>query len=644
MKRKNYLLLFSTLMLFASANAQLCQGSLGDPIVNITFGSGSNPGPSLAAAATTYQYVSSDCPGDGFYTVRNSTAACFSNSWYTLNSDHTGNANGYFMLVNASYQPGAFYIDTVNVLCSNTTYEFAAWVINVLRSSSCSFSGIEPNLTFSIEKTDGTVLQTYNTGNIPASGSPAWKQYGFFFATPPDVSRVVVRITNNAPGGCGNDLALDDITFRPCGPLVDASIDGDGTTQNLCEGQAAQFNLSCDISSGYTSPYFQWQQSTDKGNSWTDIPGANAATLQRNFLPTTPVGTYQYRLAVSKIENASIAACRVNSNVITINVNAKPPALALANQVVCEESAIQLSATGGMQYKWAGPNGFSATDAIVTMSHAQLLQSGTYYVEITNEAGCKRNDSTKLIVNPKPVAAASPDVVAICENALVNLTASGGSSYLWQPSAHLSSATIADPVASPKDSTQYMVIVSNSFSCSDSAYVQINVSKKPVANAGPDKNILVGQTTQLLASVSGTNINYSWLPPLFINDVNALQPLVNPSADAAYTLQVTSGDGCGTATDSVKVHVYKGIYVPNAFSPNNDGLNDVWNIPALNIYSNYQMLVFNRWGNVVYSSKDISHPWDGTYKGKPQPAGIYPYIIDVKEIGVKLTGWVMIVR
>lgn len=644
MKRKNYLLLFSTLMLFASVNAQLCQGSLGDPIVNITFGAGSNPGPSLSAAATTYQYVSSDCPGDGFYTVRNSTAACFSNSWYTLSSDHTGNANGYFMLVNASYQPGAFYIDTVNVLCSNTTYEFAAWVINILRSGSCSFSGIEPNLTFSIEKTDGTVLQTYNTGNIPTSGSQAWKQYGFFFATPPDVSRVVVRITNNAPGGCGNDLALDDITFRPCGPLVSASIDGDGTTQNLCEGQAAQFNLSCNISSGYTSPYFQWQQSTDKGNTWTDIPGANSITLQRNFLPTTPVGSYQYRLAVSKIENANIAACRVNSNVITINVNGNPPPLALSNQTVCEESTIQLSATGGTQYKWTGPNGFAATDAIVTMNNVQLLQSGSYYVEITNDVGCKRNDSTKLVVNPKPVATASPGVVAICENASVNLTASGGSSYLWQPSAHLSSATIAEPAASPKDSTQYMVIVTNSFSCSDSAYVQINVSKKPVANAGPDKNILVGQTTQLLASVSGTNINYSWSPPLFIDDVNALQPFVNPQADAVYTLQTLSNDGCGTVTDSVKVHVYKGIYVPNAFSPNSDGLNDVWNIPALSIYSNYQVLVFNRWGNVVYSSKDISHPWDGTCKGKPQPTGVYPYIVDIKEIGVKLTGWVMIVR
>src|ERR1700712_4418748 len=98
------------------AMAQLCQGSLGDPIVNITFGAGSNPGAPLAAAATGYQYISSDCPNDGFYTVRSSTNACFDNSWYNINSDHTGDPNGYFMLVNASIQPSAFYVQTVNGL------------------------------------------------------------------------------------------------------------------------------------------------------------------------------------------------------------------------------------------------------------------------------------------------------------------------------------------------------------------------------------------------------------------------------------------------------------------------------------------------------------------------------------------------
>src|SRR5215203_5999299 len=184
MKPKNYLLFFVGLVLFCSANGQLCQGSLGDPIVNITFGSGNNPGPSLAAASTNYSFKSGDCPDDGYYSIVNRTSSCFSNSWHSLNSDHTGNPNGYFMLVNASFEPGAFYVDTVDVLCNNTTYEFAAWIVNVLGNHRCS-PAIQPNLTFQIERPDGTVLKSYDTGTIPLDGSPLWKQYGFYFTTPP---------------------------------------------------------------------------------------------------------------------------------------------------------------------------------------------------------------------------------------------------------------------------------------------------------------------------------------------------------------------------------------------------------------------------------------------------------------------------
>src|SRR5256714_15354652 len=85
--------------------AQLCTGSLGDPVVNITFGSGPNPGSSLNAATTNYTYVNSDCPNDGMYTIINKTSACFGNTWHSVNQDHTGDSSGYFMLVNASFTP-----------------------------------------------------------------------------------------------------------------------------------------------------------------------------------------------------------------------------------------------------------------------------------------------------------------------------------------------------------------------------------------------------------------------------------------------------------------------------------------------------------------------------------------------------------
>src|SRR5690242_951934 len=100
------------------------------------------------------------------------------------------------MLVNASYTPGDFFVTTVDNLCPNTTYEFASWIMNVLRNP-----GIRPNITFKIETASGVVLQQYSTGDILETPSPIWTQYGFYFTTPANNTGIVLRMTNNAPGG-----------------------------------------------------------------------------------------------------------------------------------------------------------------------------------------------------------------------------------------------------------------------------------------------------------------------------------------------------------------------------------------------------------------------------------------------------------
>src|SRR5258705_5315815 len=134
------------------STAQLCNGSLGDPVVNITFGSGAGGDTNFAAPG--YTYTNSVCPNDGSYTITSSSSGCFNNSWHSVTADHTG--NGDFMLVNASVQPADFFLSTVTNLCPNTIYEFSAWIMNVLRSA----SGIQPNITFSIETTSGAILKT----------------------------------------------------------------------------------------------------------------------------------------------------------------------------------------------------------------------------------------------------------------------------------------------------------------------------------------------------------------------------------------------------------------------------------------------------------------------------------------------------
>lgn len=636
----------TAILLFAGicTNAQLCQGSLGDPIVNISFGSGANPGSPLAAAATGYGYVANDCPNDGFYTVRSNTSNCFSSSWHNVPADHTGNTNGYFMLVNASIQPSAFYVDTVRGLCGNSTYEFAAWVMNVILSSACGGNTIQPNLTFTIEKTDGTVLQTYNSGNIPTTPTPQWKQYGFFFTTAPGSAEVVLRIVNNASGGCGNDLALDDITFRPCGPKLTPSIVGQTTSiENICEGTGGTFNFSCTVSAGFNLPVLQWQQRAGTG-SWTDITGANNSTLTVSFPNSQPIGSYDYRLTVAEMGNMGSPQCRISSTPVTIQINANPTITASNNGPVCERSSAQLTATGASSYVWTGPAGYSTNADNPVIAQVQLPQAGNYIVKGTNAAGCSATANTSLLVNAAPVASLAYSDTAVCFGQQITLLASGGSSYGWSPANGLSATNIAQPKAIASINSRYTVTVTNAAGCTDSNKVSISVIEKAIAHAGPDKNIISGGTAILEGSITGLFTSFAWQPAPSLSSTAVLQPVANPTADAQYILTVQSPNNCGSSTDTVQVKIYKGIYIPNAFTPNADGLNDTWNIPALDAYPNFELVVYNRYGQPVYQNSKRRIPWNGFFKGEESAPGAYTYVIKLNLLNLVLKGTVILIR
>jgi len=622
-------------------HAQLCQGSLGDPVVNITFGSGTSS--QRPFALTNYSFVSNDCPNDGSYTLINRTSGCFGNTWHSVENHTPNDANGLMMLINASVDTGDFYIDTIKNLCPNTTYEFAAWIVNILRPSACGGSGISPKITFAIETTTGTPIKNYKSGNIPSTSSPEWKQYGFFFTTAPGMASVVIRLTNGAPGGCGNDLALDDITFRPCGPSVDATINGFSAldTINVCEDSTGSpYTINGLVSSGYENPSLQWQLSTDGGANFSDISNANNATY---LSKVTAVGSYLYRLAVAEGNNISSTACRINSNIIRLNINPLPVIQARSNSPVCGNEDLMLSAGGGSVYHWSGPAGFASADSSAIIPHPTQNYAGLYKVNVTTASGCDNTDSVTVGIFPAAVAEAGSDVT-ICEGSAARLQGSGGVSYEWRPLRNLSSPASQSTSASPIDTTLYYVTVTDEHGCKATDSVSVNVLHKPVANAGPDKVILGGQSTQLQGSVAGDSIRFVWSPSSGINNTNTLQPTVNPEHDITYTLFAISKAGCGTASDNVFVRVFEKVNVPNAFSPNGDGINDTWRMDAIETYPECIVEVFNRYGQPVYKSKGYSRNWDGTYNGKPLPVATYYYVIELDKALPKLSGWVALLR
>lgn len=625
---KGSIFLFLSIFIFsANASAQLCEGSLGDPVVDITFGSGSNPGPPLGST-TNYTYIANTCPNDGYYTIANSTDNCFGDTWYSVPEDHTpGDTNGYMMIINASYQPGDFFVKQVDGLCPNTTYEFAAWIFSLLKTTACENNGIKPNITFTIETTSGTVLQTYSTGDIESTGQ--WKQYGFFFSTTVGSSSVVLRMTNNAPGGCGNDLMLDDITFRPCGPLVLAAIDGSQDSVDVCTGDNSVFTLSANVSAGYSDPVYQWQLSTDGGISYSDIVGATGVTYTRP--PTSVPGRYLYKLAVSQRENENVSSCSIFSNTVAVGVNGFPVPAA-SSEGYCTEDTLLLKAADATKFSWTGPLNFSSSEQNPFILNASIANNGIYYVKATSAKGCTSLDSTIVLISQRPTVNAGQDE-EICKGSSVQLESIGSNnitSYQWFPAIGLSNTEIPNPIASPLATTLYILKVSNN-ACSFSDSISVIVNENPTADAGADKIIIKGQSAPLDGLAGGTDVSYLWTPDVSITGATSLMPEVSPASNQLYTLNVHSNKGCGTATANVLVKVYQQLFVPDAFTPNGDGINDTWVIETLEAYPGAEVKVFNRFGQKVFDNNGKNIWWDGRFKGEQLAADAYVYLIDLKN-------------
>jgi gliding motility-associated-like protein len=645
---KKFLLLTILYPITLTLSAQLCSGSLGDPVAAFRFGTGRDNGPPLPPNITNYSYSGSSCPNDGFYTITSSATQCFGGTWHNLGADHTPNdTDGKFMLVNASLAPGIFYLDTVRGLCGGTTYEFSAFIVNLLRPNSCNGRGTDPNLTFTIERTDGTIITEYSTGDIAETDLPTWVQYGTFFQTPANISTVVLRIRNNAPGGCGNDLAIDDILFRPCGPRVDAGVSQSTSDSiSLCADDTRSFLLEATYSAGYADPRLQWQLSTDQGLNWQNIAGATTTTYTRN---PTGAGNFQYRLLVADGANINNPVCRVASLPVTFIVNPLPLVQLPDNITACSGNTVVLETNTAGSHVWTGPGGFSSTQQRLVFPDIRTDQAGLYAVTVTTDAGCVASDNVTLAVNTSAVATVSADQ-GICEGASVQLVAGGGNTFAWSPSTGLNDPTSATPLASPRDSITYQVIVSNDARCPDTATVRVAVWRNPTANAGPDLWTLNGIPVMLQGSSAGTGISIAWQPPTGLSDPASTTPTATLTANGfiqtfTYRLNVQSNLGCGTATDEMILTVFESFTIPNTFTPNGDGFNDTWEIRLLQAFPNAIVEVYNTAGSLVHRTVGYTTPWDGRRNGKELPSGTYYYTIDLKSPGLKKqVGYVTILR
>jgi len=638
------ILLVSILILSIGINAQVCTGSLGDPVVTIDFGAGNNPGGPNNNVSSAYQYVGQDCPQEGFYAIRSSTFSCFSGDWHILPFDHTpSDPNGYFLLVNGLAGPSLIYQQTITGLCPNITVQVDAWVMNIFKAAACSGSGIDPNLTFSITDLSGNIIAQKSTGPIPeADPQPMWTPLNFLFNAPVSGS-VILKITSNSQAGCGNDFAIDDITFRPCGPNITAVFTNNlASPQTICETNQQPLSMNAFYNGNYANPVFQWQVSNTQGFNWTDIPGAN--TLNYSATPGA-IGEKWYRCLVTDASFGGNSGCRFASNPVKILVVSPPFAQATNYVYGCYGSTIYFQAAGGSLYEWWGPNNFHSFAQAPAIPNVTFAATGDYIVKVTSTPGCFAYDTTTITIYAAPIATLTPRSVSICEGDSVQFFAGGSVRYKWFPSTGLSNDTIPNPWAKPTSDITYSVRVYNEYTCYDSLSVSVVVWKKPGAFAGPDQYFRKNRPVQLDGGASGTNITYSWSPPTYLDNPNYLKAIAKPPGTMTYTLTVVSNNGCGVATDDVKLEAIDKLFIPTGFTPNADGLNDKWEIITFEDYENAVAEVYNRYGQLVYRGYAKNYkPWDGTFKNKPCLPGVYVYVLNLHNGKPILKGTLNLIR
>lgn len=463
----------------------------------------------------------------------------------------------------------------------------------------------------------------FGDGNtsIRTTNAPFYHQY----TTPGNYTISLITV---AGSGCKSDTAFMPVTVLPK-PLANFNTGG-----NVCLGDSIRF---VDASTSTAGAITSWQWNFGDGNSST-------LTTNNPFYHTyTAAGNYPVTLIV-----AAANGCSSDTFRLAVNVSSKPAAIFTYNGKPCVDSLLTFSSsvpTGGANpptWHWNFGDGQtfnSATANTASHAYATSLTNITVKHWVSYSAGCSSDTAfaTIPLINANPVASFTITGDTLCERKPITLTSTvtGVSNWSWNLGNGNSAAT--PPFThSYNTANTYTIslVVSTAAGCGSLPATQtITINPTPAINAGPDKFIRLGTSTTLGATINNpANYNFLWTPSLYLSAADILNPVSAPDNLITYTiLAIDKLNNC-TATDQVVVTPVSDIYIPTAFTPNNDGKNDQWVIPGLALYPEARVSVFNRAGQLIYDTKGhTSNPWNGTYKGIVQPNEVYVYLVQLND-------------
>lgn len=319
-------------------------------------------------------------------------------------------------------------------------------------------------------------------------------------------------------------------------------------------------------------------------------------------------------------------------------------------------SSIGTSNTGGVWY-WSiepGKTDSSRTDSTFRYTWPSATQNVPVRHWLVGPTGCLSDTSVMTIpvIHSTPVA---PTIRVradtLCPGSMVMFDAVAGyvpSMWEWDLGDGISNRSAA-PVGRifPRDGSHPVSLrVWSPEGCgAPAATTSVIISPLPVADAGPDRYILLGASAPLASPMSPANgFRYLWQPATGLNDPTLRNPVCTPVADTRYVMTIWDRQTHCSDTDTMDVFVLTKITVPNTFTPNNDGINDVWEIRFLDRYPGSRVEVYSTTGQPIWKSVGYSKPWDGTSQGRPLPSGTYYFVVDPGNGDAKIAGYVTILR
>ena len=337
---------------------------------------------------------------------------------------------------------------------------------------------------------------------------------------------------------------------------------------------------------------------------------------------------------VLQISNGS---CFATDTINIISVSS-PNIDIVGSQNYCDGDTVNLYATGATTYNWSN---LSNNDSI---QYIPIV--GSEWVSVVGSLNsCSSSDSILIRTNSLPIINTTSDTL-VCNGNCVQLNSTGAVSYLWLPISGLSSSTISNPIACPSVTTNYNINGLDSNGCENTSSVLITVNNSPSFSLDIDTTINIGEVILINTGLMCDSIY--WSPSSYLSCLDCASQTISPTSNIEYDIKCIDSIGC-YSLGIVKINVVSKIIndtidIPNGFTPNDDGINDVWFILGLDNYPENEVIIFNRWGNQVFQANPYLNNWGGKYNNSELPAGSYYFILKLDKTETIIKGSVNIIK